>query len=67
MLVYSNSFYIKDNGNGYSLHIRDAICSNCGKIIGRQEKYERMYKEFAFSNREKAEWGYCPYCASKLY
>jgi DNA-directed RNA polymerase subunit RPC12/RpoP len=67
MLVYSNPVYISDNGNGYSLDVRDVICSNCGKVIDRQEKYRNIYKDFAFSENEKEQWKFCPYCGEKLY
>lgn len=68
MLIYSNSFYIKDNGNGYDLDVRDAICSKCHKIIDRQESYRMMKPiEFCFSTREKEEWLYCPRCGENLY
>ncbi|MDD4779198.1 MAG: hypothetical protein PHT02_01150 [Tissierellia bacterium] len=66
MLVYSNSFYIADNGNGYSLDVRDAICSNCHKVIDRQKKYKNMDSDFGFSDNEKREWKYCPYCGEKF-
>jgi predicted RNA-binding Zn-ribbon protein involved in translation (DUF1610 family) len=66
MLVYSNPHYIADNGNGYNLDERDAICTNCGKVIDRQQKYSG-WKEFGFSEREKKEWKYCPFCGEKLY
>lgn len=65
MLIYSNSFYIKNNGNGYDLDIRDAICSTCHKVIDRQEKY-RGEEEFGFSSSEKRDWKHCPYCGDKL-
>jgi len=65
-MIYSNPFYIKDNGNGYSLYIRDAICTKCHKIIDRQEKYEKIDSDFGFSNNEKKEWKHCPYCGEKL-
>jgi predicted RNA-binding Zn-ribbon protein involved in translation (DUF1610 family) len=67
MLVYSNPVYIDDNGNGYDLDVRDAICTKCGKVIDRQEKYRGIYKDFGFSTREKHEWKYCPFCGEKLY
>lgn len=67
MLIYSNPFYIKDNGNGYDLDERDAICSNCKKVIDRQKKYRNIDDTFKFSKREKEEWKYCPFCGEKLY
>jgi hypothetical protein len=66
MLVYSNPHYIEDNGNGYALDERDAICSNCGKVIDRQKKYRKVDKEFGFSEREKDEWKYCPFCGTEI-
>lgn len=65
-MIYSNSFYIKNNGNGYSLDVRDAICSNCHKVIDRQEKYTDIHKEFRFSNDEKQNYKFCPYCGHEF-
>lgn len=66
-MIYSNPFYIKNNGNGYSLHERDAICENCHKVIDRQQKYEGIDVDFKFSEREKKDFKHCPYCGIKLY
>jgi uncharacterized protein with PIN domain len=66
MFIYSNSFFIEDNGNGFSLDERDAICSNCKKVLDRQQKYKNIDKKFKFSDKEKNEWKYCPYCGKKL-
>ena len=65
-MIYSNSFYIKDNGNGYSLDERDAICLGCHKVIDRQEKYRDIDKDFNFSNNEKKTWKHCPYCGHEF-
>ena len=65
MLIYSNPFYINDNGNGYSLDERDAICSDCYKVIDRQQKYSG-WKYFKFSNTYKKQFKFCPFCGSKL-
>ena len=66
-MFYSGSFYIDDNGNGYSLEKRDAICSSCGKIIGRQVKYKGIDNDFDFSDNEKQDYKYCPYCGNSLF
>lgn len=66
MLVYSNPVYIEDNGNGYSLDERDAICASCGKVIDRQQKYRKIDTDFDFSSNEKRAWKYCPFCGEKL-
>lgn len=66
MLIYSNPFYVEDNGNGYSLQVRDAICSNCHKVIDRQEKYNGD-STFGFSDNNKSKWKFCPNCGKKLY
>jgi DNA-directed RNA polymerase subunit RPC12/RpoP len=66
MITYSNPTYVSDNGNGYDLDERDAICSNCHKVIDRQEKYRGIDKRFGFSDNEKKKWKYCPYCGEKL-
>lgn len=67
MLIYSKPFYIQDNGNGYDLDVRDSICSNCHQVIDRQEKYRNIYKEFRFSDTDKGNWKFCPYCGKDLY
>jgi len=67
MLIYSDSFYIDDNGSGYSLDVRDAICSNCYKVVDRQKKYRGINEDFDFSSNEKKEWKSCPYCGTSLY
>jgi hypothetical protein len=67
MLIYSESHYVANNGNGYSLDERDAICSNCHNAIDRQEKYRGVDKSFGFSESEKKAWRYCPYCGTELY
>jgi RNA polymerase subunit RPABC4/transcription elongation factor Spt4 len=64
-MIYSNPFYIKDNGNGYSLYQRDAICEKCHRVIDRQEKYE-SYMDFDFTSSEKREYKFCPYCGAEL-
>lgn len=60
MLIYSGEFFTADNGNGYSLSERDAICGNCHKVVDRQKKYLGE-KAFKFSS-EKKDWKFCPYC-----
>jgi len=67
MLFYSGPFYTEDNGSGYDLDERDAICTRCGKLIDRQVKYRGIDKEFKFSSNEKREWEYCPFCGEKLH
>lgn len=67
MLIYSGSFYVEDNGNGYDLDERDAICSKCNNIIDRQEKYRGIYKGWKFSDSKKDAWRHCPYCGENLY
>jgi hypothetical protein len=69
MLIYSDSFYVADNGNGYSLNKRDAICSKCHKVVGRQEKYDVFDTEFKFKidDCEKKDWRFCPFCGKPLY
>jgi len=58
--------YIKDNGNGYSLEERDAICSKCHTVIDRQKKYEGIDKKFNFSTNEKHKYTHCPYCGNEF-
>ena len=65
-MIYSNPFYTDDNGNGYSLYERDAICLNCHKVIDRQKKYKNIDKDFNFSDNEKKNWKNCPYCGHEF-
>lgn len=66
MLIYSNPFYITDNGNGYDLDVRDAICASCNTVIDRQERYRGKNKEWMFG-KDKKEWRFCPFCGEKLF
>ena len=65
MLIYSNSFYVADNGNGYDLDVRDAICVSCKTVLDRQERYRGINKDYVFT-KEKREWKYCPFCGQSL-
>jgi len=66
MLLYGKERYIKDNGNGYDLYERDAICDGCHESFN-QKKYCGIYKDFEFDGYGMSEWIYCPFCGSKLY
>ena len=69
MLVYSSPrFYEREKYHTYyDRETRDAICGNCGHIIGIQERYpDWESKEFSFEEREKKGYKYCPYCAASL-
>ena len=65
MLWFFNERYTQDNGNGYDLYTRDAVCSKCAKVIAKQEKYCDIYKDFKFTNGEGA-WEFCPFCGERL-
>ena len=67
MLVYSSSSYVPKapGGHGYEHYTRDAICGNCGKVIGNQIKFTDE-EGFYFYTREKNEYIYCPYCGKEL-
>ena len=65
MLIYSGEFCTADNGNGYSIKERDAICSNCHKVVDRQIQYVEVDKGFKFTG-DKEKWKYCPYCGKQL-
>jgi DNA-directed RNA polymerase subunit RPC12/RpoP len=67
MLLFSNSFYTADNGSGYALDERDAICSKCHNVVDRQEKYRGINEDYKFSSNEKSKWNNCPYCGEKLF
>lgn len=75
MLVYSSEKFIGAHENtsisyrnhSYDRHVRDAICGNCGKLIGEQIKYPNFDKQFYFENTETRKWKHCPYCSEKLY
>ena len=71
MLVYSSAkFNPKRNGHGYEYYSRDAICGECGCVIGRQECYnynkDESKMKFSFREREKNSYEFCPYCGKKL-
>ena len=69
MFVYSSpNFNPKRNGHGYEYYSRDAICGECGSVIGRQEcyNYTKEPREYSFYNREKNNYEFCPYCGKPL-
>lgn len=67
MIIYGSTSYIEDNGNGYDLDVRDALCSKCHNLIDKQEKYRGIDDEWRFSKKEKELWEYCPLCGEGLY
>lgn len=66
MLIYTNPKHIPSSASTawYSYDEIDALCDKCGKTIGVQRKYEN--KDFYFTEREKADYLFCPYCGSPL-
>lgn len=73
-MFYGKTRFIKAHQNRsisyynhyYDREVRDAICSNCGVIIGEQVKYD-MDKKFHFDDtKEKDNYSYCPYCGHKF-
>lgn len=69
MLVFSSPrFNPKRDGHGYEYYSRDAICGECGSVIGSQSCYEHkpMEEKFYFENRDKNYYEFCPYCGKKL-
>ena len=68
MLVYSSGhFNPKRNGHGYEYYSRDAICGECGSVIGKQDCYDtKEPKKYFFYDREKNDYKFCPYCGKKL-
>lgn len=68
MLIYSTPKFIKgDNRQSYyDCYEREALCSNCGKSIGIQNKYEQ-HSDFSFEIREKKDYHFCPYCGAEFY
>ena len=70
MLVYSSGQFVgKRNGHGYEYYKRDAICGECGSVIGEQNCYEHSPKEqeYFFKDRDKQKYKFCPYCSAKLF
>lgn len=72
MIVYSSEhFHSTVNGHGYKYYSRDAICGECGCVIGRQECYDynkdKSKMKFSFREREKNSYEFCPYCGKPLY
>ena len=51
-------------GHGYERYEREVYCA-CGKKIGNQTKYEN-WDDFAFDDKEKANYKFCPYCGNPL-
>ena len=48
----------------YDRYVRDAICFECGRILGEQIKYEGC-ESFRFGD-EKDSYRNCPYCGHKF-
>lgn len=66
MLIYSTPKFIKAGRNSYyDCYEREALCSNCGKSIGIQNKYEE-HSDFSFEIREKKDYHFCPYCGAEF-
>lgn len=51
--------------HSYDRYVRDALCSECGKIIGEQNKYPDFDTDFYFVD-EKNDYTHCPYCGHKF-
>lgn len=76
MLVYSTERFIKAHldidrsyfNHNYDRIARDAICGNCGYVIGEQSHYTHFRsKEFSFDDSHKNEWICCPKCGEPFY
>ena len=75
MLVYSTERFIKAHmapdtyhNHSYDRMTRDAICGNCGYIIGEQVRYTHLRsKEFYFDDHHKNDWKCCPKCCTRFY
>lgn len=51
--------------HSYDRDVRDALCSECGKVIGEQVRYPHFKESFHFED-EKAKYTHCPYCGHKF-
>ena len=51
--------------HSYNRYVRDAICSECGQLIGEQLRYPDFNEDFRFVD-EKAHYKHCPYCGHKF-
>jgi DNA-directed RNA polymerase subunit RPC12/RpoP len=65
MLIYTNPKYVPSSASTawYDYYEIDALCGECGKTIGTQRKYN---EDFCFTEREKADYVFCPYCGAPL-
>lgn len=54
---YYDGSYYKD--------VREALCSECGELIGEQVRYTHIDADFRFRD-EKELYKYCPYCGHKF-
>ena len=52
--------------HSYDREVRDALCSNCGVVIGEQVKYPDFDKDFHFDSKEKDSFSFCPHCGHKF-
>ena len=65
-LIYAHQDVSRPYYNhSYDRDVRDALCSECGKVIGEQVKYPDFEKDFSFGD-EKDKYTHCPYCGHKF-
>ena len=66
-MFYSNTRFIKANHpNAYDKEVRDALCRNCGCVIGEQLRYPHLKSEVFNFASEKDSYEYCPHCGHKF-
>ena len=64
-MFYSSERFFRDDRNHYDRYERDALCSSCGAVIGRQVRYNMKQNPF-FDTNEKNNYVHCPYCGHKF-
>ena len=73
-MIFKNEKFIKAHENiessyynhSFDRFVRDAFCSKCNNFIGEQVKYPDLQKKFSFSENDKNEYVFCPFCGKKL-
>lgn len=52
--------------HSYDRYVKKIGCVGCGKELGEVERYPTWDSKFSFSEPEKNDYEFCPYCGHKF-
>jgi DNA-directed RNA polymerase subunit RPC12/RpoP len=52
--------------HSYDRYVKKVGCVGCGKELGEVERYPTWDRKFSFSESEKNNYEFCPYCGHKF-